>query len=155
MVKEKDKNLTSEKKYSNKGNYSKSKYLKDLKVLLVEDSIVNQKITLFFLKIHEVDVDIADNGKMALEKLIEKNYDIILMDINMPEMDGYTATKIIKTDEKYKSHSAVPIIALTGNSFKGDKTKAMELGIKAYLTKPINESDLVKTLERVINSSKK
>ncbi len=109
------------------------------KVLLAEDNLINQKVAAASLKSLGFDVDIAENGQVAVEKFKSNAYDLILMDIQMPVMDGITATKIIRQLEKEKNLSqTVHIIAITANSLKDDRMKCIEAGMNDYLSKPFN-----------------
>ncbi|MCG8385053.1 MAG: ATP-binding protein [Cytophagales bacterium] len=120
-----------------------------LKVLLVEDNDINRLYALNILKKWDCGVDQAENGYTALEKLKANEYDIILMDVQMPIMDGYEATKIIrKTFPDPKK--GVPIIALTANAIKGDNEKCIELGMNDYLPKPFQPDDLYKILTKFV-----
>lgn len=109
------------------------------KVLLAEDNLINQKVAAASLKNLGFEVDIAENGQVAVEKFKTNAYDLILMDIQMPVMDGITATKAIRQIEKEKKLSnPVHIIAITANSLKDDRMKCIEAGMDDYLSKPFN-----------------
>ncbi len=105
------------------------------KILLVEDNLINQKFATLALKKLGYSIDIANNGKEAVNILEEKQYDLIFMDLQMPIMDGITATEIIT--EKY-SDNPPTIIAMSANVFKDDKRKAIEAGMKDFITKPVS-----------------
>ncbi|THB73026.1 MAG: response regulator [Gammaproteobacteria bacterium] len=111
-------------------------------VLLVEDNYINQQVAREFLSNAGIVVDIANNGKEAIAAVKNYKYDVILMDVQMPEMDGYEATKVIRKDAK--SHT--PIIAMTANALAGDKEKCLIAGMDGYISKPINDLMLYKTL---------
>ena len=115
------------------------------KILLVEDNPLNQIIACRFLEKWGVEVDIADNGIKALEILNNRNYDLILMDIHMPEMNGIEATKIIRTHENKLLHN-IPIIAITAAAMENDKEKLLSYGLNDYVSKPFNPEDLQKKL---------
>ncbi|TRX51421.1 response regulator [Fulvivirga sp. M361] len=120
---------------------------KGLQVLLVEDNDINRLYALNILKKWNCRVDQAENGYTALEKLKANDYDIILMDVQMPIMDGYVATKNIrKTFPSPKKE--IPIIALTANAVKGDNERCIELGMNDYLSKPFQPEDLYKVLSK-------
>ncbi len=125
------------------------KDLKDLKVLLVEDNLINQKITLLTLSPYVGSIDTASNGKEALDKFGTTNYDIILMDIQMPVMSGLTAAEKIRALES-STNSHVPIIAITANAMIGDKEKCLAVGIDDYISKPFQPSALVEKIRRII-----
>jgi signal transduction histidine kinase/CheY-like chemotaxis protein len=107
------------------------------KILLAEDNKVNQKIVVELLKSKDLTCDIADNGKEAYEACILKNYDIVLMDCQMPIMDGYEATEKIRSSEIEKIRRT-RIIAMTANAMEGDKEKCLRAGMDDYISKPIN-----------------
>lgn len=125
------------------------KELKDLKVLLVEDNLINQKITLLTLSPFVKTVDTASNGKEALDKFGTTNYDLILMDIQMPVMSGLTAAEKIRALES-TTNSHVPIIAITANAMIGDKEKILAVGIDDYISKPFQPSALVEKIKSFI-----
>ncbi len=109
----------------------------DLNILLAEDNEYNQVLAVTRLNSWGCRVEVANNGLEAIEKLRNNNYDLILMDIQMPVMDGYEATKRIRR-EFDKSKSAIPILALTAHASNGDAIKAKKLGFNDYLFKPFN-----------------
>ncbi|MCD6112796.1 MAG: response regulator [Bacteroidales bacterium] len=117
-----------------------------LKILLVEDNKINQKVALANLK--DFDVDIADNGQIAVEKYKENNYDIILMDIEMPVMNGLEATIHIREYEKANNLKKIKIIAMTANVLKEDIDEYLEKGMDDYLNKPFRKDDLKKILNK-------
>jgi len=116
------------------------------RILLVEDDLVNQKVTSHMLKKMTCSVDIANNGQEALSKFKQGTYDLVLMDCHMPEMDGYVATARLLTYEKEKGKEHTPIIALTANSLQGDLEKCLAAGMDDYLSKPLNMAVLGKTM---------
>jgi CheY-like chemotaxis protein len=109
--------------------------LKGVRVLLVEDNKINQMVASKFLKEWKCRVDVAENGKVALEKLIPYEYDVILMDLQMPVMDGYTATETIRSLEDAKL-SSIPIIALSASALGQIETRARKYGMNDFVTKP-------------------
>lgn len=115
-------------------------------ILLVDDSDDNRQLIIFYLRKSSYNIDIARDGKECIDKIKEKRYDLVLMDIQMPIMDGYAATKEIREWERETNHNPVPIIALTANAFKEDKEKSINAGCNAYLTKPINKEKLIETI---------
>ena len=119
-------------------------------VLLVEDNEINQFLAVTILKKWKINVDVAENGQIALDKLKESNYDVILMDMQMPVMGGIEATKIIREDLKLDT----PIIALTANAIKGDEIKCLEAGMNDYVSKPFEHSDLFNKILKAINDGK-
>lgn len=105
------------------------------KVLVVEDNEINQMVALGMLESLGYEVDTADNGLLALEALENEIYDVILMDCQMPEMDGYEATRKIRA-HKNRAVASIPVIALTANAMSGDAEKCLAAGMDDYLSKP-------------------
>ncbi len=109
-----------------------------IKILVVEDNIMNQKLAGFMLNDWGFDHDICGNGKLAIEKIKTNSYDLILMDIQMPEINGYEATKLIRTQLKIRT----PIIAMTAHALPGEREKCLDCGMTDHISKPINETEL-------------
>lgn len=112
-------------------------------VLIVEDNQINQMIVEAFLSEYGASFDVAENGKIALEKLQENHYDLVLMDVQMPEMDGYEATRQIRRNPKW---SDLPVVAMTANAFDSDIADAFSSGMNGHIAKPFKEDDLLATL---------
>ena len=108
------------------------------RLLLVEDDRINQRIALATLDRIGFRADVAENGRVALEKLAQKPYDLVLMDCQMPEMDGFTATEQIRSQEAESLGRRIPIVALTANALKGDRERCLASGMDDYLTKPLD-----------------
>jgi CheY-like chemotaxis protein len=125
------------------------KELKDLKILLVEDNLINQKITLLTLKPLVHSIDTASNGKEALDRFGTNNFDLILMDIQMPVMSGLVAAEKIRALES-TTNSHVPIIAITANAMIGDKEKCLSAGIDDYISKPFQPAALIDKIKKII-----
>ena len=117
--------------------------IKGIRVLLVEDNLTNQEIAHAVLDKAKVNLAVCNNGREAVLAVEKQNFDAILMDIQMPEMDGYEATKIIR---KTKNLVELPIIAMTAHAMKGDEEKCLSAGMNGYITKPINQAILFQTL---------
>jgi signal transduction histidine kinase/ActR/RegA family two-component response regulator len=115
------------------------------KALIVEDNLINQKVLHKLLNKLNIPSDIAVNGKEAVSLYNENNYDIIFMDLHMPEMDGFEATEKIHSSAKYQTN-AIPIIAVTASAFEEDKVKAISKGMDDFITKPV----VLKNLEEII-----
>jgi CheY-like chemotaxis protein/signal transduction histidine kinase len=126
--------------------------LKDANVLLVEDNLINQKIVLLSLKTLVSNIDVANNGKEALDKFGSIKYDIVLMDIQMPIMDGITATKKIRELEA-STHSQTPIIAITANALSGDREICLAAGMNDYISKPFQIDVLVQKMRDLLKES--
>jgi signal transduction histidine kinase len=126
--------------------------LSNLRILLAEDNEFNKMVAVDTLEemIPGAVIDVAVNGKAAVELAIRNTYDIILMDIQMPEMDGYEATKLIRSynDEKINS---IPIIAMTASVIKAEVDKCFECGMNAFVGKPFNPEELMETISKNIN----
>ena len=123
--------------------------LKDAKILLVEDNEINQKIVLLSLSKQVSQIDVASNGKVALEMFGIKQYDLILMDIMMPVMDGIVATKKIREIES-TGESHIPIIAITANALAGDRENCLAAGVDDYIAKPFAADVLIKMMKNLL-----
>lgn len=114
---------------------------------MVEDNPLNQKIVSFNLRKEDYDVVIAENGLVAIEIFKNHNFDFILMDIMMPEMDGLEASVNIRKIEKERNLKRTPIIALTANTLDNDRDKCLSFGMDEYMAKPFRISKLHDLLE--------
>ena len=114
-------------------------------ILVVEDDFANRQVALLFLKKLGYEVDLAENGSICLEKVNEKVYDLILMDCQMPIINGFEATETIRASEN--ANQSTPIIALTANLINGIDQKCLKAGMNGVLNKPINMEILRKTVE--------
>jgi len=123
--------------------------LKDANVLLVEDNLINQKIVVLSLKHLISNIDIANNGKEALDKFGSIKYDLVLMDIQMPIMDGIMATKKIRELES-GTYTHTPIIAITANALTGDKEICLAAGMNDYISKPFQIETLVQKMKDLL-----
>jgi len=121
--------------------------IEGLNVLLVEDNILNQVLAKKVLTNWNWNVELAENGLIALEKVKEKDFDIILMDIQLPEMDGYDATRHIRTDFPAPKRN-VPIMAMTAHAMSGEEEKCHAAGMDGYISKPFDQKVLY---SRIIN----
>ncbi|HSF49031.1 MAG TPA: response regulator, partial [Burkholderiales bacterium] len=117
------------------------------RVLLVEDNKTNQVVALGLLEDAEVSVDLADNGEIAVGKVRDHNYDLVLMDVQMPVMDGLEATRIIRSDARFRS---LPIIAMTAGAMAADRDLCLEAGMDDHISKPIDPNHLRDVLLRWI-----
>ena len=120
--------------------------LTGMKILLVEDNDINTFVVVRFLKNWDIAYDVAQNGAIAVDMHHKNRYDLILMDLQMPVMDGYEATKAMRLKDK-----KTPIIALTANAFSDIKQKVLEVGMNDYITKPFDPDDLYKKIKACQN----
>jgi CheY-like chemotaxis protein/HPt (histidine-containing phosphotransfer) domain-containing protein/anti-sigma regulatory factor (Ser/Thr protein kinase) len=132
--------------------FDKEKSASDIKILLVDDNIINQEVALGILNQFGYEADVAANGLEAIETLNKSNYHLVLMDCQMPIMDGYNATQKIRTADK--PYSKIPIIAMTANAMKGDKEKCIDSGMNDYLSKPIEPESLRDILQKWADKAK-
>lgn len=119
-----------------------------LRILLAEDNPVNQLVAVRTLEKYGHSVTVASNGKRALAALERDTYDAILMDIQMPELNGWEATRSIREKEK-STGGHIPIVAMTAHAMKGDEERCLESGMDSYLTKPINTQELLSVLDEI------
>jgi signal transduction histidine kinase/ActR/RegA family two-component response regulator len=115
-------------------------------VLLAEDNEINQQVALEFLQMRGHQVRITGNGAEALAAFVKERFDVILMDVHMPKMDGFQATAAIREKEK-TTGSRVPIIAMTGYAMKGDRQRCIDAGMDGYICKPIRSQELYEAIE--------
>jgi len=113
------------------------------RVLLVEDNPVNQQVACAFLSMAQLEVEVAENGLEAVERLRHESFDAVLMDMQMPEMDGLTATRLIRA---MPAHARLPIIAMTAGAMERDVQDCLAAGMNAHVSKPIDPKQLVRTL---------
>jgi signal transduction histidine kinase/ActR/RegA family two-component response regulator len=122
-------------------------------ILLVEDSPINQRLAVGLLEKKGYEVFVANNGREAYEAFLNQPFDIVLMDVQMPEMDGFEATEAIRAAERDVSH--VPIIAMTAHAMKGDRERCLRAGMDAYISKPIRAQKLYETIQLYRGSGKR
>jgi CheY-like chemotaxis protein len=119
--------------------------------LLVEDNTINQKIVVLSLKNYIKNIDVASNGKEALDKFGTSKYDLILMDVQMPVIDGFVATRKIREIEA-TTNSHTPIIAITANALHGDREKCIAAGMDDYISKPFQVEILIEKIKELLYS---
>ena len=122
-------------------------------ILVAEDNRINQLVVREILNNAGIDCEIADNGKEAFKAAISKSYHLILMDCQMPEMDGFEATIAIRAQEKLTNERHIPIIALTANATLEDEQRCLDAGMDAYCSKPINPKNLLAIIQRWLEKS--
>jgi CheY-like chemotaxis protein len=125
--------------------------LPPLKILLAEDSVVNQKLAVGLLQKHGHTVTVANDGCEAVAALGTQQFDLVLMDVQMPEMDGYAATAAIRELEK-TTGTRIPIIAMTAHAMKGDRERCLEAGMDAYVAKPIRSQQIFEAIASLLQS---
>jgi CheY-like chemotaxis protein/HPt (histidine-containing phosphotransfer) domain-containing protein len=125
------------------------------RILLVEDNITNQLVALKILGKFNYRAEVVANGLEAIEALQRISYDLVLMDCQMPEMDGFEATRRIRRGEAGDSHVATPVIAMTAHAMQGDREKCLEMGMNDYVSKPVDPAVLAKVLEKWLHEGSK
>jgi CheY-like chemotaxis protein len=123
--------------------------LRPLRILLAEDSVVNQKLAVALLQKHGHRLTVVDNGRKAVAAAESGDYDLILMDVQMPEMDGLEATRRIRENEA-KTELSTPIVAMTAHALKGDREQCLAAGMDDYVSKPIRAREFFETIARVM-----
>lgn len=120
-----------------------------MEILLVEDNLLNQKVVKFNLRKHNYNVTAVMYGREAIELVKTKDFDLILMDIMLPEMDGFETTKAIRDYEQKKgTDEQIPIIALTANALDNDREKCYSAGMNEYLSKPFTADELLAVIHK-------
>lgn len=114
-------------------------------ILLVEDNLINQKVVVGLLRKRGYTVEIANHGQQALDMLSEKSFALVLMDVQMPVMDGLEATHRIRADERF---AKLPIIAMTAHAMNGDRERCLEAGMDEYVSKPVDHTRLLALIEQ-------
>ena len=122
-----------------------------MKILLVEDNLMNQKVVMFNLKKLNLEIAPAVTGSEAIELFKNNEFSLVLMDIMLPEMDGYQITQAIREMEKQNNvENPVPIIALTANTYDNDKEKCFNAGMNDYLSKPFTSKQLIDMIAKYL-----
>ena len=117
----------------------------DLRILLAEDGFDNRALIQTVLRMAGLTVEAVENGRLAVNKALHEPFDLILMDMNMPEMDGYEATRLLRQSGYEK-----PILALTANAMSGDSDRCLSAGCTGYMSKPINRAELIRAINRLV-----
>ena len=140
------------------GDHNKEQMTDDLaairgaRVLLVEDNEINQQVAQEIIESAGLIVSVANNGEEGVRAVQEKDYDIVLMDIQMPVMNGYEATAAIRSDPRFKD---LPVIAMTAHAMAGDEEKSLKAGMNGHVAKPIDPDQLFATLQKWIKPNEK
>lgn len=129
--------------------------LRGARILLVEDNAINREVASELLADAGIIVETANNGKEAVEAVNRASYDCVLMDVQMPEMDGFDATGVIRKNEEQLPATHIPIIAMTAHAMKGDREKCIEAGMDDYIAKPIDPEALFSKLSKWIKPGKR
>jgi len=128
------------------------------RILVAEDNEVNQEVTVAMLQALSCEVEAVENGQLAVERVENESFDLVLMDCQMPTMDGFAATRAIRAREREAREGGrevrrVPIIALTAHAMRGDRQECLAMGMDDYLTKPFTKAELREVLERWLTGS--
>ena len=127
--------------------------LQPLRILLVEDNVINQKVASLMLKKKGHVVVTVNNGREAIETLADQDFDAVLMDVQMPEMDGLQATAAIRAGEEGTDRH-LPILAVTAHAMQGDREHCLGAGMDGYLSKPIQSAQLLQALADVLSPAR-
>lgn len=125
---------------------------KGVKILIVEDNPINQLLVIKVLENQGYDITVAGNGRIALEEFDKQSFDVILMDLQMPELDGYETTRIIRKMSGEKGE--IPIVAMTAHTIKGELEKCVSIGMNDYISKPFNASELYQKIETIMEKAR-
>ena len=123
-------------------------------ILVVEDNKINQKVITQILKTWNCECSVAENGREAIKYLSKKDFDIILMDLQMPVLNGFEATKLIRKGVAGTKSKNIPIIALTADAFPETKNKVMDTGMNDFVSKPFKKTELNYKIVKLVNLSK-
>jgi CheY-like chemotaxis protein len=127
--------------------------LQPLRILLVEDNVINQKVASLMLKKKGHVVVTVNNGREAIETLADQDFDAVLMDVQMPEMDGLQTTAVIRAAEEGTDRH-LPILAVTAHAMGGDREHCLGAGMDGYLAKPIQSAQLLQALADVLSAAR-
>jgi CheY-like chemotaxis protein len=121
-----------------------------VRVLVAEDNVVNQKVVGALLRRAKVDFELAGDGEQALAALERADFDLVLMDCQMPLLDGYEATRKLRQEARYAARRDIPVVALTAHAMEGERARCEEAGMNGYLTKPIQPEVLFAEIVRLV-----
>ena len=123
-------------------------HLGDHRVLLAEDNEINQELARELIRLAGCECDCVNNGREALRALESGRYSMVFMDCMMPDMDGYTATQIVRSEETKRGAGRLPIVAMTANAMAGDREACLAAGMDDYLSKPLDPASVTMMLQR-------
>jgi CheY-like chemotaxis protein len=118
------------------------------RVLVVEDELINQMVSRQVLQKMSIEVTVVENGQQAIDAVVSDRFDLVLMDCQMPVMDGYAATRSIRANEQARGIARLPIIAFTAHAMRGDREVCIDAGMDDYLSKPFEIIDLQNILQQ-------
>ena len=127
----------------------------DVRVLVGEDIVANQEVACAILEHAGYEADVVFDGKAAIEALGARSYDLVLMDCCMPVMDGFEATRSIRTSRSRVFNPEIPIIAVTALAMRGDREKCLEAGMNDYMSKPVDPAKLISMIQRCLDTASK
>ena len=130
---------------------SREEGLSPINILLVEDCESNVLLIELYLKDFPCVLDVADNGLVGLEKFMETRYDVVLMDIQMPVMDGYESTRRMREVERGDGRGRTPVIAITAHAFTENREKVLAAGCDRFMTKPVSKADLLGVIRGIMS----
>jgi two-component system sensor histidine kinase/response regulator len=147
------KNQTAAIEPASEREWPREENLRGLRILLAEDSEENRLLIAAYLRGTPHQLDTAENGRIGVEMFKTRRYDLLLVDVNMPVLDGYSAVASIRTWERERGAGPTPIVALTGRAMVEDRVRAIEAGCNAYLTKPLRRAVLMEAISRFTNAA--
>ncbi len=125
---------------------------KKIRVLLAEENVISQEVARRILEGQDCHVEVVSNGEEVLEGLKKDQFDIVMMNLQMPKMDGIEATQAIRSSKDNSFNREIPIIAVTAHAFEEDKERYIKAGINSCVTKPFNREELFKEIEKLIQA---
>ena len=123
------------------------------RVLLAEDHPINQKLAVLMLERRGFSVAVAGDGRQALETLAREDFDLVLMDVHMPVLDGLEATRQLRAGGSGARDARIPVIAMTANAMQGDRERCLQSGMDDFVSKPVKEADLLAAIQRTLEAS--
>lgn len=140
------------KKLSNSISTRVSKFSKNYHILLADDNMITRRVVETFLAKMGCQLEIVENGVEALDMLEKDSFDLVIMDVQMPEMDGFEATRIIRSGRRVGIDRNIPVLALTSHAMKGDRERCLDVGMSGYLAKPVSAGSLMSGIMSVLDS---